>query len=780
MWKGLVLDSDHAILVASFRLKLKSRARTRLQRRFDVAKLAEDGVKDNFQLELRNSFQQLESVDDPETCWVNIVSAVSAAAENTLGFAKKKSKPWITTESYNAIQSCTEARDRGAQHAEFQRLRKEKHASLKRDKNAFLEARADEMNEADRVGDTRKLHRLRKEMSGRRSTMGAVVKAKNGEAIANERAKVDRWGEHFNELLNRPRPAHPLEDPRFMNGGLDVPQDPPTNAEIIRAIRALKTGRAAGEDNLPPDLFVHGGPELVDKLRGLYEAIWAAEMIPTGWKTAVVIPLFKKGDKASCSNYRGISLLDIALKILEAVIMNRIRPEHELNAHARENQAGFRPGRGCRDQIFTVRQLLETRYEFRRPTIMVFIDFKAAFDSVDRESLWKVADAFGLPIKIVDMLKVLYSETRCVVRVYNTLTDSFEVSTGVRQGSVLSPYLFNLAIDWTMDEATHNIVGCGIEVEGRDSRLYDLEYADDVVLLAETEREAQELLNRVASAAAHLGLQINATKTKVIHCSCPEPAIVLGAEVLEVKLGFEYLGSKVVGNGDASAEIKARIAKATGAFKALDPLWRRRDIRTKIKAKIYDSCVRSVLLYGCETWPLKIADADRLATFERQCWRRCLPFKPGSRPKNAEVERRFYHKTPLIKIIQERRLRWCGHVLRMDPSRLPRQTIAANSTKLPGWKRPAVGVKKTWRRLVGDEIYKQADAVFPRTANPPKWRKEWPRICIANLKPDGTEVDRQAGRNDWKQIVRDTVSGAAAGRAVRNARRPRGQGAARP
>ena len=763
------MDSDHAMLVANFRLKLKSRARTRLQRRFDVAKLADDGVKTEFQLELRNSFQQLERVEDPDSCWSGIVSAVSAAAEKTLGFAKEKSKPWISTDSYNAIQSCTEARDRGAPLAEFKRLRKEKHSSLKRDRNAFLEARADEMNEADRVGDTRKLHRLRREMAGRRSTMGPVVKSKNGDPIVNERDKVARWGEHFNELLNRPRPLQPVTDPRFMTAGMDISEGPPTSAEITRAIGALKTGRAAGEDNLPPDLFVHGGPELVDELRCLYEAIWAKESIPPGWKTAVVIPLFKKGDKASCSNYRGISLLDIALKILEAVIMNRIRPEHELIA--RENQAGFRPGRGCRDQIFTVRQLLETRYEFRRPTILVFIDFKAAFDSVDRESLWLVGDAFGLPPKILSMLKVLYNETRCVVRVYNTLTDPFDVSTGVRQGSVLSPYLFNLAIDWTMDEATHEIAGCGVEIEGRGSRLYDLEYADDAVLLAESEQEAQELLDRVAATAAHVGLHINASKTKVVHCSCPAPTISFDGDALEVKSSFEYLGSKVTSQGDASAEISARIAKATGAFKALDPLWRRRDIRTKIKAKIYDACIRSVLLYGCETWPVKMADLKDLAVFEHKCWRRCLPFRPGARPSNAEVDRRFYHKTPLSKTIQERRLRWCGHVLRMSPKRLPRQTLVADGTKLPGWKRPAVGVKKTWRRLVGEEIYGQADAVFPRTANPPRWRKEWPRICIENLKSDGTEDERQSGRNYWNTIVRNTVS---AGRSIRNARRPRG------
>ena len=160
-----------------------------------------------------------------------------------------------------------------------------------------MEARADEMNEADRAGDTRKLHRLRKDMAGRRSTLSTVVKSKNGDVISDEREKVARWGEHFTDLLNRPRPAEPLKDLGFANAGLDISEDPPTNAEIAKAIRALKTGRAAGEGNLPPDLFVHGGPELVDALRGLYEAVWASDSIPTGWKTAVVIFLFKKKDK---------------------------------------------------------------------------------------------------------------------------------------------------------------------------------------------------------------------------------------------------------------------------------------------------------------------------------------------------------------------------------------------------------------------------------------------------------------------------------------------------
>ena len=102
-------------------------------------------------------------------------------------------------------------------------------------------------------------------------------------------------------------------------------------------------------------------------------------------------------------------------------------------------------------------------------------------------------------------------------------------------------------------------------------------------------------------------------------------------------------------------------------------------------------------------------------------------------------------------------------MVRPRTERIPRQALVANGSKLAGWKRPTGGVKKTFRRLVGKEIYSAADAVLPRTAKPRQWTDDWPRVCSAQLKTDGTEAERQTGRDNWKKIVRSTISGAAAG-----------------
>ena len=120
-------------------------------------------------------------------------------------------------------------------------------------------------------------------------------------------------------------------------------------------------------------------------------------------------PLHKKGDKSKCSNYRGISLLNIGFKVLEAVLKNRLEPAYE--SVARKNQAGFKRNQECRDQIFTIRQLDAQRYRFDRQTVLVFVDFKAAFYSVVRNIIWTIVETHGLPGNIADILKYMYTET---------------------------------------------------------------------------------------------------------------------------------------------------------------------------------------------------------------------------------------------------------------------------------------------------------------------------------------------------------------------------------
>ena len=139
-------------------------------------------------------------------------------------------------------------------------------------------------------------------------------------------------------------------------------------------------------------------------------------------------------------------LLLISFKVLEAVVKNRLEPAYE--SQARINQAGFKKKKGCRDQIFAIRQIIERREEFKRCTNLIFIDFIAAFVSVDQNCIWRICSNLGLPENLVELLRAMYSETYSQVRAYNSLSKNFEIHSGVRQGLSLSPFLFNLTIDW--------------------------------------------------------------------------------------------------------------------------------------------------------------------------------------------------------------------------------------------------------------------------------------------------------------------------------------------
>ncbi|KAH9594332.1 Innexin inx2, variant 4 [Schistosoma haematobium] len=147
----------------------------------------------------------------------------------------------------------------------------------------------------------------------------------------------------------------------------------------------------------------------------------------------------------------------------------------------RENQAGFRPGRGCMDQIFTLRQVLEHRYTFRRPTMVVFLDLKAAFDSVDHEVLWQCLSLKGVPKKYINLVKALYSNTTGRARAYGELSSELITSSGVRQGCPLSPFLFNCVADVLLEITFSSSRFPGVELLPEGS-LVDLKYADDIVL----------------------------------------------------------------------------------------------------------------------------------------------------------------------------------------------------------------------------------------------------------------------------------------------------------
>ena len=172
--------------------------------------------------------------------------------------------------------------------------------------------------------------------------------------------------------------------------------------------------------------------------------------------------MHKKKDRKVCDNYRGISLLSIPGKVLSLVLLDRLKTI--IDPQLMEAQCGFRKGRSTVDQIWATRQIIERATEYQGTVHLGFVDLTKAYDSVDRSALITILKQYQVPQQLIDIIKELYTGTWCCVRTAEGKSEDFEVKTGVRQGCVLSPLLFNCFMDRIVREAMEMTRG-GLHVE---------------------------------------------------------------------------------------------------------------------------------------------------------------------------------------------------------------------------------------------------------------------------------------------------------------------------
>ena len=198
------------------------------------------------------------------------------------------------------------------------------------------------------------------------------------------------------------------------------------------AIGHIENGKAAGPDGIPAEALKGDVTTSVEMLYTLFEEIWEKEEIPAEWKEGYLIKIPKKGDLSGCDNFRGITLLSVPGKVLNRIILERMKGE--VDKTLREEQAGFRQDRSCTDQIAILRIIVEQSIEWNSSLYVNFVDYEKAFDSLDRETLWKLLRHYGVPMKLVNMIKNSYEGMSCRVIHDGQLTENFEIRTGVRQG----------------------------------------------------------------------------------------------------------------------------------------------------------------------------------------------------------------------------------------------------------------------------------------------------------------------------------------------------------
>ena len=251
---------------------------------------------------------------------------------------------------------------------------------------------------------------------------------------------------------------------------------------------------------------------------------------------------------------------------------------HELS----DIQAGFRKGRGTRDQIFNICYIIKKAREFQKNIYFCFIAYAKAFDCVDHNKLWKILKEMGIPDHLTCLLRNLYASQETTVKTGHG-TDWFQIQKRIHQGCILSLCLFNLYAEYIMKNARLDESQAGVKIARRN--INNLGYADATTPMAESEEELKSLLMKVKEESEKAGLKLNIQKTKIM-ASVPIISWQIEGVKVEEVADFIFLGSKITADGDCSHEIKRCLPFGTKAMTNLDSILESRDISLATKVCI--------------------------------------------------------------------------------------------------------------------------------------------------------------------------------------------------
>ena len=464
---------------------------------------------------------------------------------------------------------------------EYNRLTRQIKAYVSRDYECWCNDHCEQVERLQNTHQTLSLHRKIKELT-RGITIpikSSAIKDRAGFVLPAEQDVRNRWGEYCCDLYNYDiKPDVSVLDDLWINQHQE-PEPCISASEVDAAVRKLKPLKAPGVDGVCGELIQCGGEAARLGIYTICQRAWEEETFPEIWTKSVIVTIPKKGDLKLCENYRTISLVVHASKILLEIIRRRLKPHIEM--HLSEEQAGFRPGRSTIEQIFVWRQLAERYIEVQNGELVnVFIDFKKAFDRVWHTGMFRVLQHYNIPRKLTALIQNLYSQAVSAVRIGNDISDWFQQTVGVRQGCILSPDLFNLFLDHVLGEALEAYQG-GALASGR--RVSNLRFADDIDLMGETVEETQDLLEAVHFSSQQHGLEISKDKTKVLLVAKEhrEVAINIDNQRLEQVSHFKYLGAEVTEQNSSSTDLRCRTAQALVGASNLRNIWRSAGIASR-------------------------------------------------------------------------------------------------------------------------------------------------------------------------------------------------------
>ncbi|KAK3505725.1 hypothetical protein QTP70_020346, partial [Hemibagrus guttatus] len=551
--RGVELSTDHHLVVSWIRLwrRMPDRlGRPKRIVRICWERFADPSVRGVFNSHLRESFNQIpREVGDIESEWTMFSSSIVDAAIRSCGRkvsgAGRGGNPrtqWWTLEAERTTA-----------------------AVVSEAKTRVWEEFGEAMEKDYRTASGKFWQTVRRLRRGKQLSANTVYSG-GGELLASTGDIFVRWKEYFEDLLN-PTDTPSVEEPEAEDSEVDSFI---TQAEVTEVVQQLLGGKAPGVDEICPEYLKSLDVVELSWLTHLCNIAWRSGTVPLDWATGVVVPLFKKGDRRVCSNYRGITLLSLPGKVYSRVLERRVRP------------------------------VLEGSWEFAQPVHMCFVDLEKAFDRVPRGILWEVLWEYGVRDPLLRAVRSLYNRSRSLVRIASCKSDLFPVHVGLRQGCPLSPVLFIVFMD-RISRRSQGLEG----VRFGDHRISSLIFADDVVLLAPSSLDLQHALGRFAAECEAAGMRVSTSKSEAMVLDRKKVACTLqvGGEVLPQVEEFKYLGVLFTSEGRMDREIDRRIGAAAAVMWSMyRSVVVKKELSRKAKLLIYQSIYVPTLTYGHELW----------------------------------------------------------------------------------------------------------------------------------------------------------------------------------
>ncbi len=401
------------------------------------------------------------------------------------------------------------------------------------------------------------------------------------------------------------------------------------NEEIMAAIHKLKKGKSPGIDGIPLDIFKDFTMQLLPPLSSLLNYMFEKGEYPDSWSTAVISPVPKVSQPVLTEQFRRISVLPAASKIYEEIMNNRLVFIETVFEKGDPFNGGFKKGSRTSDNLFILNAIIEKYKCMGKPLFLCFVDFKRAFDSINRALLFVKLIKNGYTSKLLRVIIDMYSKTSSVVKWKGYLSKSFNDVMGVAQGGITSPFLFK---NFLTDLGENLNDDCGVVLH--ESIISHLLWADDLFLVSPSADLMQLQLNNLKSYCSQWQMVVNTVKTKVIVFGVRDTtkfSFMFGENVIDICKNYSYLGNLIKDSRNPFSKIDEVILHKCfkACYKIGDYVRGLGQLTPSLAVHFFNALIAPILDYGSEVW-FSEATAKELEKFQKKYFKRNLSVRLGT------------------------------------------------------------------------------------------------------------------------------------------------------